>query len=271
MTAIYVNLPARGIISVKGTEAADFLQRIITNDMGLVTDERAIYAALLTPQGKYLYDFFVLAWGNGYLLDANGHQVESLLKRLKMYRLRADVELADVSEDYRVLAIYDGTHRPLGGGVFNDPRSEKMGQRVILPAAQELSWGKEGEFSTYESRRISLVIPNSTDDLIPEKSTPLELNFEELHAIDFGKGCYVGQEVTARMKHRATLRKRLLPVSFDGAAPAAGTAIMVGNREIGTMGSSAGQTGLALLRLDRLEEGGQPTADGIVLNVQPYR
>jgi folate-binding protein YgfZ len=270
MTAIYVNLPARGIISVSGTEAADLLQRIITNDMDLVTEERAIYAALLTPQGKYLYDFFVLGRGDGYLLDCNGHQVESLLKRLKMYRLRADVELADVSAEYQVLAIYDGDQRPLGGGVYNDPRADKMGQRAILPVGDDVSWGEEGEFAAYDRRRISLAIPNSTDDLIPEKSTPLELNFEELHAIDFDKGCYVGQEVTARMKHRATLRKRLLAVSFDGAAPASGTAIKIGDREVGTMGSSAGQIGLALLRLDRLAEGGQPTADGIALDVKPF-
>ncbi len=269
MSAVYVTLPARGVISVAGSEAADFLQRIITNDVDRVKSHAAIYAALLSPQGKYLFDFVVAMDGEGFLLDCERDRLPDLLKRLKLYRLRAKIELTDVSDKFTVTAIYSGDRFPVGNGIFDDPRSDFLGQRAILPRHQTdallTHLGAEaGDLEAYESLRISLAIPDSGHDLVVDKSTPLEVNFDELNAVDFNKGCYVGQEVTARMKHRANLRKRLLPVAITGEAPAIGTAIFAGDKEIGTFFSSVGQTGLALFRLDHLakaaEKGQVPKA-----------
>ncbi len=277
-------LEDRGVLSVSGEDARAFLQGIVTNDVDKVTPDGAIYAALLTPQGKYLFDFFIAARGDDLLLDAEAARLPDLAKRLTMYRLRAKAEIADISADYRVAAIFgddaagdlalpaqSGVARALDGGVvYVDPRLAAVGARAILPRA-----GAEAVLTdaglipaaaeSYDSYRLQFALPDSSRDLIVDKATMVESNFEDLNGVDFGKGCYVGQEVTARTKYRGLVRKRLLRVDVDGPLPAPGTPIMRDGKEAGTMQSGRDSVGIALLRLehvDQAESSGEPLIAG---------
>ena len=263
-----VVLDDRGVLSVKGPDAAGFLQALISNDIGKVGQQRAIYASLLTPQGKFLHDFFVAAApdGDGVLLDCEGERRDDLLRRLAMYRLRARVELADISDAHDVVAA-PGAHAPgdfgldaapasarphAGGVIFTDPRLAAMGVRAILPAGTGLAaLGVEG-FATatvddYRRLRLRHGLPDGSRDIVVGKYFPLECGFDELHAIDYDKGCYVGQELTARIHHRGTVRKRLMPVVVDGPLPEPGTAVLRGGREVGEIRTGADDRAIALI------------------------
>ncbi len=265
-------LEQRAVLALAGEDRRDFLQALLSNDLRKLAPQRALWAALLTPQGKYLFDFFLLDAGTrGLLLETAAERASALLARLGLYRLRARVEIADVSERYRVEAIFGeaaaaafdlppeaGAARAFGGGMlFVDPRHPDLGLRAILPREETgtllADRTTEADPAAYEMLRLELGIPEGEKDLVPEKSLPLEANFAELGAVDFDKGCFIGQEVTARMKHRGRLRKRLLPVEIRGAATPGSPVIAGDGREAGELRSLAGNRGLALLRLDRLD------------------
>ena len=267
-------LDDRGVLSVKGPDAAAFLQALISNDIGRVGPARAIYAALLTPQGKFLHDFFVAAApdGEGVLIDCEGGRRDDLLRRLTMYRLRAQVALEDVSAAHDVvaapgpaapdafgLAPEPGSARAHGGGVvFTDPRLAAMGVRAVLPTGAGLEGLLADGFALagdddYRRLRLRHGLPDGSRDMVVEKYFPLECGFDELHAIDYDKGCYVGQELTARIHHRGTVRKRLMPVVVDGPLPAPGTPVLRGGRAVGEIRSGAGDRAIALIRIAQLE------------------
>jgi folate-binding protein YgfZ len=275
----YVALPERGVIALYGADRVAFLQGLISRDLEQITVDRAGYGALLTPQGKFLFDFMILRTGDALLLDAERARLPDLLRRLTMYRLRAKVELQDASGRYAVAAVLGddvarrfeledrpGACRPLGEGIaFIDPRLVRLGVRVLLPPATlgptlEAQGFAPLEPEAYERVRITAGVPDGSRDLLTEKSTLLESGFEELHGVDFAKGCFVGQELTARMKYRGLVRKRLLPVVLKGPRPEPGTIIRLGEREAGEMRSSIDGRGLALLRLDRIAEADQAGA-----------
>jgi hypothetical protein len=275
----YVALPERGVIALYGADRVAFLQGLISRDLEQVTLDRAGYGALLTPQGKFLFDFMILRTGDALLLDAERARLPDLLRRLTMYRLRAKVELQDAGGRYAVAAVLGedvarrfeledrpGACRPLAEGIaFIDPRLVRLGVRVLLPPTTlgptlEAQGFAPLEPEAYERVRITAGVPDGSRDLLTEKSTLLESGFEELHGVDFAKGCFVGQELTARMKYRGLVRKRLLPVVLKGPRPEPGTIIRLGEREAGEMRSSIDGRGLALLRLDRIAEADQAGA-----------
>lgn len=229
-------LADRQILGLTGADTQDFLQGLISNDITKV-DAGPIYAALLSPQGKYLADFFVLREGDGYLLDVAAELAPALLQRLNMYRLRADVQIAPV--DMQVAALADEVP-----GALRDPRDAGMGWR---------KYGSADGMSRadYDARRVAALVPETGVELIPNESYLLEVGFERLSGVDFRKGCYVGQEVTARMKHKTELRKGLARVSVEGPVPPTGTEILSGDRVAGTLYTTANGQGIAYLRFDR--------------------
>jgi tRNA-modifying protein YgfZ len=262
-------LQSRAVLNVSGPDARSFLQGLVTNDMNRVSRERALYAALLTPQGKFLFDFFIVE-DDGFWLDCAADRAADLKKRLTMYKLRADVKISDEA-DLAIAAVAGaappglpaqaepGQAWPVCGGVaFADPRLIELGFRLIAPRIQlEADIAAAGvpvaDEAAYDRHRLALGIPEGGVDIEPDKSFLLESNFDELHGVDFRKGCYVGQELTARTKHRGTIRKRLIPVNVSGPLPAPGTPVTAGEVTLGEVRSGRGGRALALIRLDRYE------------------
>ncbi len=235
ITPCFVTLPNRGLIRVGGEDAPRFLQNLITNDLTKLTDATLLHSCLLTAQGKFLHDFFVSKSGDHYLLDCEGgERAKDLLKRLTIYRLRSKVTF-EIIEEHPVYAVFPG-------GDFKDPRHAELGTRVFVKPDLD-----EKPFSFWDTTRIRLAIADGSRDAEIEKSTLSELNMEET-SIDYQKGCYVGQELTARIHHRGLAKKHLFPVAFQGAAPAYGTPLRAGDKNIGEMRSKSGNTGLALLK-----------------------
>ena len=258
----YLILEERGLILINGEDRRSFLQGLISNDTAKITEETAIYAAFLTPQGKYLHDFFIIEHEGALLLDCEANRLADLLKRLKMYTLRAKVTLTDVSEQYLVAAIFGDTRidSHLIACRYVDPRSSNMGLRAIIARTDNLNGlsslgAKPMTRQYYDSHRLKLGIPDGSRDLVVDKSILMESGFDELGGIDWNKGCYIGQELTARTKHRGLVKKRLMPVTFDGPPPPAGSSIKAGEKEAGEMRSGIDGMGLALLRLEYLQEG----------------
>jgi len=248
----------RAVLSLEGAEAETFLHNLVTADILGIAEGEARYAALLTPQGKILFDFFVLRTAEGYLLDCAASQLEELVKRLLFYRLRAKVSIAERKD----LEAGVSPDRPAGLMAYIDARTSLMGWRIIAEK------GKLAEGSGYEVRRISLGLADSDGDIGSGELFPHEANFDQMGAVSFTKGCYIGQEVVSRMEHRATARSRILPVTFDGAAPPGDVAIKSADKIIGSILSSAGNMALALIRLDRLGEAEQPLlTDGVRVHV----
>jgi tRNA-modifying protein YgfZ len=280
MASYMALLPDRGVVSVIGADAEKFLAGLITNDMALLSDARAIYAGLLTPQGKVLFDFFVLRNGDGFLLDVARDQASALTKRLMLYKLRAAVEIADVSQDYAVAALWNGGSPVLESGprciVFPDPRLREMGARALIQVPLPSDLGGAGITAAtdqdYLAHRVRLGVPEGGKDYVFGDTFPHEALFDQLGGVSFTKGCYVGQEVVSRMQHRATVRKRIVPVTGREDLPAGGIEIMAGDVAIGTLGSVSGRRGLALLRLDRAQEfksrGVALSAGGIAIEVE---
>ena len=285
---IYVELAERALLALTGVDARDFLQGIVSNDVARAGPGRAIYAALLTPQGKFLHDFLIVERDGALLADGERARIDDLKRRLLFYRLRAKVEIAELGADDKVFALLGsgaaaalgldaepGAAGPFAGGVVCvDPRLAALGVRAYLPAADApaalaAAGFRSGDPADYERLRLSLAVPDGSRDIPVDKGFLLESNFEELNGIDFQKGCYVGQELTARTKYRGTIRKRLFGVEVDGPLPEPGTPIKLGDVEVGTMRSGLGAAGLALLRLEQVERaaaaGQKLTAAGATL------
>jgi len=251
------HLDDRGVISVSGADGPGFLQGLLTNDVERLSPGEARYAALLTPQGKILFDMIVVrAEGEepSYLIDCAAAQAGDLAKRLGFYKLRAKVAIADQSANRAVAAIW-GTEPPKidESLVYADPRDPRLGFRAIMPRAIAEAIGSE-HAGEYEGLRIATATPKGGLDFAYGDAFPHDVNFDLLHGVDFDKGCYVGQEVVSRMKHRGTARKRVARVKLAGPAPAPGTPVLDRELSVGALGSSAGREALALLRLDRAED-----------------
>jgi folate-binding protein YgfZ len=256
-------LPDRGVVKVVGDDARKFLNGLITADVGDLAPKQARFAALLTPQGKIIADFLVAAAepaGDGnFFLDCPRALAPALVERLNFYKLRAKVIVEDLSEALGVLAFWDGGGSTDYGLCFADPRLPDLGGRCLLPphlaakAAADLG-ATLVTASDYEAHRIALAVPRGGIDFAYGDAFPHETDMDQLHGVDFNKGCFVGQEVVSRIEHRATARTRVIPVAIEGAVPAPGAAVMAGDKTVGTMGSGAGERGLASLRLDRVEE-----------------
>lgn len=244
-------LDDRAVVAVGGSEARGLLQGLITNDIGRLTPDRPLYAALLTPQGKILFDFLVFEGDGAVLLDCAAETADALVRRLTMYRLRAKVEI-ERRNGLVVLAAWAGDALRDG---LTDPRLAGLGQRAIVTGADAPA-GLAGA-QAYHAHRLDLGVPESAD-FGQDRMFALDADLDELNGLDFDKGCYVGQELTARMKHRGTARKRLLPLATvdGGDLPAAGAAVAADGKSIGEITRSYGPRGFALIRLDRLDEAG---------------
>lgn len=254
-----IALPHRGVLRISGEDRVAFLQGLVTNDVTRASPGKALYACLLTPQGKFLYDMFLFADAESLWMDSCRARLPELVKRLTLYTLRSKVVIEDKSADYAVYASHDVLEMPLSSP---DPRMAEMGWRGIDGV------GRDAEnVTSYHAWRLQHGVPESDVDLIPESSLMLEARMDALHAVDFHKGCYVGQEVTARSKHRATLRKKLYAVRGMAPLPPADTEIMLGDKLAGHMRSSQGEAGLALLRVEEAEQGAPLNALGQNLNV----
>jgi folate-binding protein YgfZ len=267
-----LSLDDRSSVTVTGDDRLSFLQGLVSNDIRPVTAGRAVYAALLTPQGKYLFDFFIVGAGDALWLDCEAARADALARRLGLYRLRAHVTITPMTEGIAVVAGFgpgaaaavglDGADRgaavALANGVaFLDPRLPAAGIRCLLPATDVPAFlGCHGFRPAirddFERHRLILGLPDGSRDLIVERSLLLEYGFDELNGVDWHKGCYVGQEVTARSKHRGLIRKRLLPVRLGGPLPAPGTPVRQGDRTVGEIRSGTEGLALALLQLDAL-------------------
>ena len=243
-----VHLSDRAVVSVSGPDSANLLQGLVTTDVQIGAGS-AIYTALLTPQGKILFDFLLVTQTDGYLIDCHAESAGALLRRLLMYRLRSKVSL-EKRDDLEVVAGWDSAAP--WEGAFSDPRLASLGWRAIV-ARGTVSDDNDGP-RAWLDHRLNWGVPEGPD-FGQDKILALDAGLEELHGVSFEKGCYVGQELTARMKHRGTARKRLLPIASLSTAPlAAGEPVMAGEREIGSVSSEYGARGFGLIRLDRLAE-----------------
>ena len=232
-------MPTRRVLRLSGKDVESFLQGLVTNDIKRL-DQGLVYAALLTPQGKYIADFFLLRDGDSVLLDVAEDLADALVKRLSMYKLRADVTIEDSG-----LHLQRGTG-PAPDGALPDPRHPELGWRRYSPEPES------DDGTDWDAIRVAHCIPETGIELTPD-SYILESGFEALNGVDFKKGCYVGQEVTARMKHKTELRKGLRRVTVEGEAPV-GTQITSGGKPAGVLYTQHGGRGIAYLRFDRAGE-----------------
>jgi folate-binding protein YgfZ len=254
-------LPDRGVVKVAGDDARGFLNGLVTNDIAKVAPGKPRFAALLTPQGKIIIDFIVaeapINDGGGFFLDCPRALASALVEKLNFYKLRAKVICEDLSNVLGVMAIWDGTAESEYGLSYPDPRLPALGSRIMLPphlaeeAAADLG-GMLAGADAYEAHRIALGVPRGGLDFIYGDTFSHEADMDQLNGVDFGKGCYIGQEVVSRVEHRASARSRVVPIVYDEFAPSSGLPVMAGDRQIGTLGSTAKGHGLALMRLDRI-------------------
>ena len=240
-------LPQRAVLSVTGEDRVSFLQGLVSNDVALAVPGHAVWAALLTPQGKYLADFFIFADTDRLLLDCERAQAPMLVQKLSRFRLRAKVAVAETG--LCVAAAWDGVPELAADAIAApDPRLAAAGWRILSEAPMQ----SEADEADYDGHRLLLGLPDGTRDCEPDRTVLLEAGFDELDGISWTKGCYLGQELTARTRYRGLLKRRLVPVTSEDALPPPGTALMHEGREIGTMRSSRETLGLAVLRLEHL-------------------
>lgn len=273
-------LPERGVIKIEGPDARTFLQGLVSNDVERADGSVAVYSALLTPQGKYLFDFFIVGDGETLYLDIAKSDVPDLMKRLTMFKLRSKVTLEDTGGEMDVAVVFgDGAETVITSGarqekrgdgsiLYTDPRLAAAGVRAILPGGADPAalGGDIADAEAYDRHRIALGLPAAPTDLIRDKSILLESGFDELNGVDWKKGCYMGQELTARTKYRGLVKKRLVPVAIDGATET-GADILADGKIVGDVRSVAGNTGIAMLRLDAIRDGGALSAGDAKLSV----
>ena len=255
MTFRFAVLPSRALIAVNGPEWRIFLQGLVSHDVERPAPGEMRFAGLLTPQGRLLFDMFVIAAEDGCRLDVQAAQLPALVQRLLIYRLRAKLEIAPI--EGQVCALWGAGSPPPSWTA--DPRLGDLGWRGIdmePPAGAEIAIE-----DAYDAHRLSLGVPDPARDCRPDKTYPIEADFDLLAGIDFKKGCYVGQETTSRMKRRGGIRSRMLPIAFEGPAPPFGTEVLAGDLRAGEALSGRDGRAMALLRLDRIE-GADLTVDG---------
>jgi hypothetical protein len=277
--SFYLLPETRGLLAVAGEDRTAFLQGLVSNDVAKLSPGRALYSTFLTPQGRYLHDFFLAEIAGVFYLDCEAARRDDLKKRLSLYKLRSKVAIADASADWTVALLFgadalgrlglpaaEGSAKAFAGGIaFTDPRLARLGARAILPrgnapAALEAAGFAKGDPANYERIRIEAGVPDGSRDLPVEKAILLENGLDELHAIDWDKGCYMGQELTARTRYRGLVRKRLMPVAIEGPAPAPGEPVLFGEQETGEMRTVLDGIGLAMIRLEHLEAADAPGA-----------
>jgi folate-binding protein YgfZ len=273
-------LSDRGVVKVSGEAARDFLNGLVTTDVGLIEPGLGRFGALLTPQGKIVADFLITeapsGHGGGFLIDCPRALAQTLADKLGFYKLRAKVVVENLSDSLGMLAVWDGEPGIKPDLTFTDPRNENLGWRILVPAelapkAAQLIGADLVDAAAYEAHRIACGAPRGGIDFMYGDAFPHETNMDRLHGVDFDKGCYVGQEVVSRMQHRGTARTRTVRLIVEDLAPEAGVAIVAGDKPVGTMGSSSGGMGLGLLRTDRatdaLDAGVPLTAGGIAIRL----
>ena len=236
MSAVFAQLEDRGILEIAGLDRKAFLQGLVSNDVQKLGPHRALYAAFLTPQGKYLHDFFLVEQGEVILLEGERARLPDLLRRLSIFKLRSKATLADVSDRFSIAVAFGAA-----AGANGARPLEAAGLARAEPA-------------DYDRLRLSLGVADGSRDLVVEKAILLEAGFDELHGVDWDKGCYMGQELTARTKYRALIKKRLIPVQVQGQLPEPGTIVKLGEQEAGEIRSGRGDLALALLRLEAMDE-----------------
>ncbi len=269
-------LPDRGVVKITGEDARNFLNGLVTTDVTQLAPGLGRFGALLTPQGKIIVDFLVTeapsGHGGGFLLDCPRPLAQNLADKLGFYKLRAKVGVENLSDSLGVIAAWDGDPAVKPDLAFADPREPALGWRIVAPVdltgkVAQLIGADLVDSDAYEARRIVSGVPRGGLDFMYGDAFPHETNMDRLHGVDFDKGCYVGQEVVSRMQHRGTARTRTVRVTLEGARPEAGTTVLAGEKPVGTMGSSLGQNGLALIRTDRvadaLQAGVSLTAGGL--------
>ncbi len=273
-------LPDRGVVKVAGDDARRFLNGLATNDMDKVGPGHAIFTALLTPQGKIIVDFIAAEAGpddgGDFFLDCPRALAAALVEKLHFYKLRAKITVEDLSQALGVMAAWEGAGLSDFGLAYADPRLPALGARTILPpdlaaeAAADLG-ATLTDADAYDAHRIALGVPRGGMDFAYGDTFPHEADMDQLAGVDFDKGCYIGQEVVSRVEHRSSARSRILPIGYDAFAPPYGLPVMAGEKQAGTLGSTAKGRGLALLRLDRvadaLESGTPLDAGGIAIHV----
>ena len=245
----FAHLTRRALIRLGGADWRDFLQNLISQDVDTLRPGEARFGALLTPQGRLLFDLIVVGHEDGAWLDVEAEHRDALVMRLTMYRLRAKVEIA--ADDTPVMAAWPAVAGP---GWVADPRLPELGARGY--GVTETANATEAD---YEAHRLSLGVPGPAD-WGSDKTYPIEANFDLLHGIDFQKGCFVGQETTSRMKRRGLIKNRMLPITFEGAPPAFGTEVLAGTLRAGEVLAGHDGRAMAALRLDRIS--GPLTVDG---------
>src|SRR6266513_1367606 len=273
-------LPDRGVVKVSGEDARNFLNGLVTTDVTLLQPGLGRFGALLTPQGKITADFLITeapaGHGGGFLIDAPRALAQNLADKLGFYKLRAKVAVENISDSMGVLAVWDGEPAMKPDLAFADPRLEALGWRILVPEdlkqkVADLIGADLTDSDAYEAHRIASGVPRGGLDFMYSDAFPHETNMDRLHGIDFDKGCYVGQEVVSRMQHRGTARTRTVRVILDGPSPEPGAAVLAGDKPVGTMGSTAGHNGLALIRVDRAADAlaaGMPlTSGGLAIRV----
>ncbi len=273
-------LTDRGVVTVKGEDAEKLIQGVISNDMKLLATQTALHTGVLSPQGKILFDVFVVKTPDGYCLETARESTAGLVDHFQHYKLRAKADVVDESQNYVVAAIWGGPYEPHGRGKqpiwFADPRLPAMGFRELMTIGSD--WALAGEEADsasaeeYHAHRIALGVPEGGKDYAFGDTYPHEALFDQLNGVSFKKGCFIGQEVVARMQHRGTARKRVVPVVGDATLPAPGAPVVAGSVEIGRLGSVADGRGLALLRLDRAaemnEKGEELRADTVPVHIE---
>lgn len=259
MTACIAPLASRALVRVSGPDARAFLQGLLTQDVETLEPGELRFAALLTPQGRLLFDLFVLGDGDGVVLDVAADRRTALVQRLSLYRLRARIEI--VADPGEVWALWGERAAPPW---IIDPRLGDLGFRSYgtAPAAPANSTETD-----YRAHRLSLGVPDPALDAPPDKTYPIEADFDLLNGIDFRKGCFVGQETTSRMKRRGQIKSRMLPIVFDGAPPPEGAELLAGELRAGEVRTGSRGRAMALVRLDRIE-GADLLADGRRVEVE---
>ena len=253
-------LPDRGVVKVSGEDARNFLNGLVTTDVTLLRPGLGRFGALLTPQGKITVDFLITeapaGHGGGFLIDCPRALAPGLAAKLGFYKLRARVAVENLSDSLGVLAAWDGEPAMKPDLTFADPRDNALGWRILVPEelaqkVADLLGAELVDSVAYDAHRIASGVPRGGLDFMYGDAFPHETNMDRLHGVDFDKGCYVGQEVVSRMQHRGTARTRTVRIILEDSSPEPGTAILAGDKQIGTIGSTAGQNGLALIRIDR--------------------